>query len=193
MTIHVPAHRKEKPDICIEFLYKDNELTKWVDIDGVQRRAFLGNEFDECGFYLGTDEFSCTDKNACGATKMQIIDGSGDNKVVKPFSGDRHCNYALSKMMFANMVLEKKEPFDNVSFDGFIPLFEVLNSILNVDGICEQPKNELPTEIDNWNKVSIICYNNRYSKRFFYATIYEVASSRLVEGGTNDDKKDIYW
>lgn len=147
LTLPVPDFRKDTPEICIEYLYMDEELTQWVEKDDWKRRIFLGTEFDEDGFSLATtDNYYCRDKNAC--TKMQIIDGSGSKKVIIPKSENSNRNYALSKMAFAKMVLGKEKPFEKMSFEGFIPLFEVLRDILIgdinqiTDEIAEKEKLE---------------------------------------------------
>lgn len=134
MVLPVPEHRKETPDICIEFLYHDEDIVKRVNINGLQRRVFLGNEFDKYGHYYDGDiVYFCKDLNAVGPEKLTIIDGCSDKKVIKiGVNESEKTNYALSKMNFAKMVLNKQEPFDNMDFKGFIPLFETIRDIIEL-------------------------------------------------------------
>lgn len=126
----VPAFRTTE-GICVEHLYKDEELKKEVIIKGVPRRIYLGNEFNENGFMERVDGelMYCSDRNACGPNKLSVIDGSDKKKVLKA-PGNDGINYALPKMDFANLVLEKKEPFDNMDFSSFVPIFEMIRNIL---------------------------------------------------------------
>ena len=103
-------------------------------VDGYERRIFCGDEFSELGFFEKDGrQFFCCDRNACGKNSIKIIDGGRDKKVIEPYSENSNTNYALPKMDFAKKVLAKEKPFDRVNFDGFIPLFEVLKDILNID------------------------------------------------------------
>ena len=45
----VPNNRKNNPAICIEHLYSDDEIKTECEVNGVKRRLFIGNEFDELG------------------------------------------------------------------------------------------------------------------------------------------------
>lgn len=131
MTLPVPSHRKSNEAICVEHLYLDDDLMQWVIVDGHKRRIFLGNEFSELGFYQkGDEKYFCGDRNACGKDKISVIDGCDNKKVFIPF-GDEKENFALPKMQFAKMVLAAEKPFDNMNFDGFLPLFERLKRILD--------------------------------------------------------------
>lgn len=132
LTLPVPSHRKETPNICIEHLYFDEDIKRWVKTPNYERRVFMGNEFDKNGIYLGDDyQLLCCDRNSCGEQKIQIIDGSGNKKVIEPYGKNKERNYALTKMDFAKMILEQKSPFGQMRFDGFIPLFEIIKKIIN--------------------------------------------------------------
>lgn len=126
--IPVPSFREQTPQISIEHYYKDEDLKREVLFeDGISRRMFTGNEFDECGTnpQLG---LVCQNNSVCGQNRIAIIDGSGNNKVYK-FLGERH-NLALSKMAFAEMVLNGDAPFSDMDFSGFIPLYRLIKEIL---------------------------------------------------------------
>lgn len=130
LCIPVPSHRVKTPKICIEHLYLDEDIKrKVVSSDGAERRIFMGNEFSETGVLIDGRDFHCTDTNCCGPESIGIIDGSGKRKVYKIEDADEK-NCALTKMCFATYVLEKKEPFDQMDFSGFIPLFEIIRDIL---------------------------------------------------------------
>lgn len=135
MVLPVPEHRKETPNICVEFLYNDEDIVRWADLSGFQRRVFFGKEFDKSGHcYDGDTIYYCKDHNAVGPEKLTIIDGCSEKKVIKIGANESEkTNYALSKMNFAKMVLNKQEPFEKMNFNGFIPLFEVIRDILELE------------------------------------------------------------
>lgn len=125
----IPSHRSDTPSICIEHYYADSEITTHVDLgDGILRRLFLGNEFDNDGFSLSEDYF-CKDKNACGENSIAIIDGADLKKVIIPREKPS-VNYALSKMQFAKRILAVESPFDSFDYSAFVPLFETIRDIL---------------------------------------------------------------
>lgn len=136
----VPAFRTTEA-ICVEHLYRDEDIKKEVEIEGLKRRVFLGNEFNENGFMENQDGsfLCCYDKNACGPTKISIIDGGSKKKVVK-VPCDDNVNFALSKMDFANFVLEKKVPFDHMDFTSFVPVFDMIRKILSVNSDTKSDK-----------------------------------------------------
>lgn len=130
LCIPVPPHREKTPKICIEHLYLDEELKRKVVLsDGTERRIFMGNEFSETGVLIDGRGFHCTDINCCGPQSIGIIDGSGKRKVYKVDDIDEK-NCALTKMDFAMHVLGQTEPFRQMDFSGFIPLFEIIRDIL---------------------------------------------------------------
>lgn len=128
----IPIFRQENPEICVELLYPDEQIKKEVTgEDGVQRRLFLGNEFDDSGhLILGNESFFCHAVSNKGERKPVVLDGSGDKKVIK--LGDLKTNYALPKASFANKVLNKERPFDRMDFSGFIPVFEKIRDIIAI-------------------------------------------------------------
>lgn len=133
--IPVPPHRKETPGICIEHLYSDDEIkTEWVNpSDGIARRLFIGNEFDDEGFLHTVDQAAfrvCKNSKICGKTKISIIDGTNKNEVISPADVDPKINYALPKSKFAELILTKKIPFDKMNFESFIPIFRMIKKII---------------------------------------------------------------
>lgn len=126
IILPIPSHRIDTPNICIEHYYSDDEIKTPVPINEIQRRIFIGNEFDEFGRDR-TNTFMCKKLNSCGCNKINII----DDQVYSTQFGS-HDNYALSKMRFALMLLKKEPPFDNFNFDSFIELFEIIKEILDL-------------------------------------------------------------
>lgn len=128
----VPSHR-EGTDICIEHLYTDDEIKRKVVLnDGSEKRIFLGQEFDETG-HLITDEktyYCAAIRSAKDLEKNGVLDGS-DNKKVFELKDKLNRNLALPKAEFAERVLNKKVPFDDMNFDSFVPIFERIRDILN--------------------------------------------------------------
>ncbi len=90
----------------------------------------MGNEFDNRGiaYSLGV---VCEKKKLCGPNKINIIEGSTGERVT--LIDDENTNVALSKMIFANMILEGKEPFDDVDFSAFVGIFNILKEISYID------------------------------------------------------------
>lgn len=122
----LPEHRAETPNICIEHLYKDEEIRTEVDCCGTKRRLFLGNEFDSRGMAFEIERF-CEKKNKCGQGKYNIIDGSSGERVTS-LDNKEEINYALPKMDFANYVAQHPDEFN---FDSFLEIFRILKEILS--------------------------------------------------------------
>ena len=127
-VLPVPETRKETPEICIEHLYSDEEIrTEYIE-DGIPRRLYLGYEFSNKGISLGLNKI-CEKKNICGPGKISIIDGSGGGKISN-LSPEDDINYALSKMVFAECVLENKPGFDKFDFSNFASVFKIIGEII---------------------------------------------------------------
>ena len=86
----------------------------------------MGNEFDRRG-YAPSLGVICEKKAVCGPEKINIIEGSTGERVT--LLDDENINMALSKMTFANLMLEGKTPFDEVDFKPFVPIFDILKKI----------------------------------------------------------------
>ena len=129
LILPVPEHRKDTPEICIEHYYVDKDLKTEVEINGVKRRLYMGNEFDSFGFSLDKQLF-CTNKNSCGDNKISIIDGHAQKSIVFQISDEKRENLAISKMCFAEMILQGTDSIAQIDFSSFIPLFEIIREIL---------------------------------------------------------------
>lgn len=135
-TIPVPDHRKETPDISIEHLFTDLEIKKDIVCDdGISRRLYMGNEFDQYGHAQSIDRF-CERKDICGPSKINIIEGSQGDKI-HSFSDSSVDNYALPKMKFAKYVSEHPDEFD---FSGFVEVFRAIKEIIQ-DGVVTCQNN----------------------------------------------------
>ncbi len=124
----IPDFRTTTPEICIEHLYSDEMIKTEIETENpnVKRRLYMGNEFDRRG-YAASLGAVCEKKAVCGPEKINIIEGSTGERVT--LLDNENINVALSKMTFANMVLEEKPPFDKVDFKSFVAIFEVLKKI----------------------------------------------------------------
>ena len=101
-AIPIPEHRKETDAISIEHYYTDQEITKEYEISGINRRLYLGNEFDHLGRAPHISRF-CRKTSFCGEDHINII----DDQVIDPNS-DLDIDYALSKMAFAEKICSEK-------------------------------------------------------------------------------------
>lgn len=125
-TIPVPESRSGTPNISIEHLFSDTEIkTEIVCEDGIARRLYMGNEFDQYGHAQSIDRF-CERKDICGLNKINIIEGSQGDKIYS-FKNPGGINYALPKMRFAKYVSENSA---NFNFDNFIGIFKTIKAII---------------------------------------------------------------
>lgn len=127
--IPIPDSRSSTPNISIEHLYSDEEIKTEVVINGVPRRLYMGNEFDNRGLASSIDRF-CERANICGPDKINIIEGTQGDKITSISNTDGVDNYALSKMNFAKYVSENP---GNFNFDNFIEIFKIIKEIV-IDG-----------------------------------------------------------
>ena len=126
-AIPLPDFRKNTPEISIEHLYTDDEIKTEFVIDGIPRRLFIGNEFDKRGLDCNNNRH-CTKLNSCGPDKIEIIGGS-DKEKVTGINEDGEVNYCLSKMKFAENILNEVQGFSNFNFTEFIPIFRIIKQI----------------------------------------------------------------
>lgn len=131
LILPVPDSRKHTPNICIEHLYCDEEIKTEYMENGISRRLYIGNEFDCRGISTKLGKI-CEKKSICGPGKITIIEGSTGEKVTDIHS-DGEVNYALSKMKFAECVMEKAVGFENFDFSNFIKIFRIIRKIVMED------------------------------------------------------------
>lgn len=125
--IPVPVARQDTPEICIEHLYSDSEIKTEVEINGVKRRLYMGNEFDSRGLAPDINRF-CKKANVCGPGKIDIIEGTQKDRITSISNSEGVDNYALSKMNFAKYVSEHPDQFN---FDNFVELFKIIKEIID--------------------------------------------------------------
>ncbi|MEB2492877.1 hypothetical protein SOP93_17065 [Peribacillus frigoritolerans] len=122
-SIPVPEHRTYHEGICIEFLYKDDDLQR-VDSNG--RKIFLSSEFDErTGRYKNNPLIGLRNADKINhktePKKVIII----DNDVFD----EKGESLALSKNDFAENILNKNDKFINLDISGFEKVFEIISKI----------------------------------------------------------------
>ncbi|MEX5571137.1 reverse transcriptase domain-containing protein [Pseudomonas syringae] len=111
-----PKFRVE-PDICIEHLYEDKDLYL---TDSKGRRLFSRGEFDKHSCHLTEPNIFIKLPAKSLIVDSNVIDISTKESI------------ALSKNDFASQIYSAIPPFDNVSFDGFLPLFNKIQEIKNL-------------------------------------------------------------
>lgn len=129
----IPKFREDTPGICIEHYYSDVELEKEIEINGIKRRLYMGKDFNGWG-YSNTLDRICERKDVCGPGKINIIDGSQGERVKKLSDDKDDNNYAVSKSDFVEYVETHTDEFD---FSNFIPLFELIKTII-CDGTADR-------------------------------------------------------
>jgi RNA-directed DNA polymerase len=122
MALPVPEHRRDNPNLCIEFFYSDEEI-KRIDKNG--HRLYLSDEFHHIsGRHNHDKELNCTLRNKLnGKIKITIIDSdvfNADNK-----------NIALTKSDFADNIVNKVENFHNFNFMPFCKIFDLIEYLQN--------------------------------------------------------------
>lgn len=137
-VLPLPETRKDTPKICIEHYYTDSEIKTVIQVDGLSRRLYMGNEFNKQGISFDR-KCLCTNKNCCGKDKINIIDGDEKCRVYAIDDDDGKTNLALPKMDFATGILEKKKEFENINFDKFRLIFDIIKRILD-EPMAESPK-----------------------------------------------------
>lgn len=122
----IPNPRNLPYGISIEFLYEDNDIKK---LDKHNRRLYLSDEFKEKNSQLKTD-------STINTTNNKKIKGCYENKIVKIIDSDvfdfNENSLALSKNEFAQNILDRVEPFDNIDVKNFEKVFEKIQIILNL-------------------------------------------------------------
>lgn len=114
-----PMHRDFK-EICIEHFYTDDIL---LTTNNKGRRIYLSNEFVyETGFHK-TENIQIRKRDDAKSPYPKIIDSG-----VFKSNGE---NIAMSKNDFANSIAAGEKPFDNISFETFRPIFDLISDIVN--------------------------------------------------------------
>lgn len=132
-VLPVPEFRND-PNISIEFLYKDKDLYR---ADSAGRRLYTNSEFNSDGthrleknieFGIDPKTGNITKKRKNGLKPpLKIL----DSEVVR-ISGKEIESIALSKDAFASNILARTTEFQITDFEGFIPLIERINKIMDL-------------------------------------------------------------
>jgi len=118
----IPKISDELDEICIEFYYKEKDLTT-KDENGKQifiGKDFLSNGNSKCGKYI-------TEKRH--AKPLDILDR--DKKVYLKEDNEWSSNIALSKNNFTNNVINDVTGFDDFDIEYFKLVFDVVEKIHN--------------------------------------------------------------
>lgn len=121
-ALPVPKHREKTPNISIEHYYSDEELFREYNINGINRRLYMGWEFDNIGRAVSLRKVRRS-SNKCGPKSIAILDSE-----VYDMDTDTNIDYALSKSKFAEQMSSSKLSKEAVmAFDGlFAKIMEVL-------------------------------------------------------------------
>ena len=136
-VLPVPEHRKDTPLISIEHYYTDDQIKREVDCsDGYKRRLYMGGEFNPNGMGF---EIHCVNKSRskCGNERIDIIDAD-------VYKADKASttNIALPKIKFADLIASCSEPFIDINFESFIPIFKIIREILVDAGVIQEHTKE---------------------------------------------------
>ena len=130
----LPKERTFNSDrVSVEmFYYKKTIKTK--DTNG--RRLFLSDEFNKDGTHKNINGL----KYGYDLIKKQKVKNwvnhlGGPTSIissnVNKFKGSQRYNVALSKSQFARYILQKEPGFDNVNFNKFSKIFDLIEKIIN--------------------------------------------------------------
>lgn len=146
IVLPVPEHRISTPRICIEHYYSDAEIkTEFMCTDGIKRRLYMGNEFDQYGRAINLDRF-CVNREACGNDSIRIISGSGKKERVISLTKNDGKNYALTKTQFVEHICNNELKISMDAEKAFKKLFEVIREVKWFD---EQLKTQERVETQN--------------------------------------------
>ena len=118
VALPVPEHRTDTPEICIELLYDDDEITT-PDENGW--RLFLSLEFSPDSGRHRTEDLVYVHQGRLKPNRLMVL----DDDVLDP--SDK--NVALPKIRFANYVLNRDKGFEGFDFSVFVDLFELIVQI----------------------------------------------------------------
>lgn len=124
ISIPQPKHRDYHEGICIEFMYKDQDLYKYDEYD---RRLYTSSEFDDNGRLSKKLEIGVKNHNKIKGKNNPNCDNIIDSDVID-ISGN---SLALSKSDFADLILNKHENFRNIDFSAFEELLETIKEVVN--------------------------------------------------------------
>ncbi|MBQ9001077.1 MAG: hypothetical protein IJ087_04410 [Eggerthellaceae bacterium] len=132
LTLPTPPFRDETQGICIEEMYPDEIIQTEIDCrDGIKRRLYLTDEFDEYGRARELNLFCPQIGAKNNGTKGSRVIDSGSYLIVNANSSDGDKNLALSKDNFARYMLENALSFHDGRFEPFGKVFESIQSAIS--------------------------------------------------------------
>lgn len=126
IALPLPRHRISTPRISIEHYYSNEEIFLEHKISGINRRLYIGSEFDRTGLAPQIGKRT-KNRSKCGPDSIAIIDSD-----VYDLDDSTETNYALSKMKFA----ENMCALDSISTEAtraFSLLFSKIAKIIRDD------------------------------------------------------------
>jgi energy-coupling factor transporter ATP-binding protein EcfA2 len=124
IAIPIPEHRTGiGNNISIEHYYLDEDIKLETHYG---HRLFIGNEFSRKFGIHSSGKYVCLKKDKCGEDSITIIDR---DSVVAPI-GEEDSNVALSKNDFAECIVREEPPFQNICYDSFKKIFDVIEEII---------------------------------------------------------------
>ena len=115
MALPCPEHRDPQQPLCVELLYTDDILARR---DSQGRRLYFQHEFSAESGQHRTERVHCTNPKARSLVR--------DDNVFEFETGKK---VSLSKRAFGEAIAHGKEPYKDVSFEGFRRIFEGLRAI----------------------------------------------------------------
>ncbi len=129
-AIPVPAHREDSPEISIEQLLTDSTMkSKISGPDGIERRLYTSDEFDQHGRCIADSGLFVRDGSR-HKSHIKVIDG-GTTKVLRCTADDQK-NYALSKIAFADAIFSGDIELTKQDLKSFVPIFETIQRIIEI-------------------------------------------------------------
>lgn len=120
-------------------------MPEFMCADGIKRRLYMGNEFDQYGRAINLDRF-CVNREACGNDSIRIISGSGKKERVISLTKNDGKNYALTKTQFVEHICNNELKISMDAEKTFTKLFEVIREVKRFD---EQLKTQERVETQN--------------------------------------------
>lgn len=132
LAIPFPKNREKYKYLCIELLYSDEDL---VCNDKNGRRLFFDNEIQKAPIPAKPLRWLSISPKASREYEKKIFSGLADE--IEDNDGKK---VGLSKAAFAQYILDGTDGFGSVQFDGFVPLLNLIKSILTSSPVKSSKK-----------------------------------------------------
>lgn len=130
-VIPQPGLRTNEEKISIEHYYNDTTLKKEITFeDGISRRLFCGNEFNNVGISTLLNK-RCNNRKVCGPNIIRVLSGSDNEKVYDLDKDDNSTNYAMTKEDFFTKVISNNH--NDIDFTPFNNILDIIKEIINED------------------------------------------------------------